>query len=418
MLINYRILGIIGLILILIIAGLFSFLETAIVAVSEYKLNSLKERYAWARYSYSLKKQLNQVLIFSLFGNSLFNSIFATSGTLLIGYFLSMLTSNGIVFPIGTLLASLLIILFSEALPKIVAARAPVSTLKLIGIPLYYVFQISKPIVWLLDKILFYLTVVFKSPSYEAISVEDLKEIISDIRIPIKKKHRSILLNSVGLEDIAIKEVLIPLRMVEGVDVNSDIEVILKKLYSTHHTRIIVYSDHIDNIVGYVHVKDVVLLGKQELNKMAFCHLIRSITYINDFVSITKQINRAQKYRSRIYAVVNEYGDISGIACLEDMLEIIFGDFTTVSPKMLSLEVKNEDGDIIVNGAMLVRELNELYDLNITFDMDSLTINGLVLKFLNGIPSVGVSFVFNGLIFEVLEVGIYWVEKVKISVGG
>jgi CBS domain containing-hemolysin-like protein len=414
MITNSSIITILIIIVVLVIASLFSFLETASVAVSEYRLKVLKNKHSWANAAYKLKQGLNQVLIFSLFGNSLFNAVFTTLSTLLLAKFLSGMLHN-LLLPISTMIIALFIIIFSEALPKIIAAQAPLTTLRIIAIPMYYIFVVSKPIIWIIDRLIFLITRLIRINGVSNVSLEEIKALISDKRTPFKEKHRAILLNSIDIELIPVKEVLIPLRTVEAINIMDDTNILIKKIYTTHHTRIIVYENNLDNIIGFIHTKDVLSLNKNNFTQKALYKIVRPISFVNDFMPIIKQINYAQKYRSRIFVVTNEYGDISGIACLEDMLEIVFGDFTTESPQQKSLVIVNEKNEFIVDGTMLLRELNELYHLNIKVGADALTINGLMLKMFNGIPNIGVCFRMNNLIFEVINVGDYWVERVRIS---
>lgn len=399
--------------IVLAVAGLFSCLETATIAVSEYSLKSLKERHLWAAFAYRLKQELNQILIFSLFGNSLANTAFTTLSTFLIVSFLHP-SEQKVLLPVITLIIALFIIIFSEALPKIIAAKAPVLTLKIVAIPAYYIFIVSRPVIWMIDRLIYYITKLIGIKDGQGTSLDELKAIIADKRSPFKEKHRSILLNSMDLDSIQVKEVLIPLRMVEAIDMHEPVTDIYKRIHTTHHTRIIVYEGSIDNIIGFLHAKDVLSIDKDDQTKVELYQRIRPITFVSDFMPIIRQIHRAQKYKNRIFVVINEYGDMLGIACLEDMLEMIFGDFTTESPQQKYLAIKNDIGQLIVDGTMLIRELNELYSLKIEFKSDALTINGLVLNILNGIPDVGVCFKLNNLIFEVINVGLYWVERVKI----
>jgi len=400
--------------LVLAIGSLFSCLETATVAVSEHRLKLLSNKYIWASYAYKLKLGLNQVLIFSLFGNSLANTAFTTLSTFIIAANLKF-ADQKLLLSIETLVIALFIIIFSEALPKIIAARSPILTLRIVSIPAYYIFMVSKPIIWLIDKLIIAITKLLRISNSEIASLEEIKAIIADKRLLVKDKHRSILLNSIELEGIMVKEVIIPLRMVEAINMNDDVELIYHKLHTTHHTRIIVYEGIIDNVIGYVHAKDVLSIDKNEENKAEIYQRIRPVTFINDFVPVIRQIHRAQKYKNRIFVVINEYGDISGIACLEDMLEMVFGDFTTESIQQKYLVIKNDAGQLIVDGTTLVRELNELYNLNIELQKDATTINGLVQKILHGIPNMGVCFKLNDLVFEIINVGDYWVERVKIT---
>lgn len=402
---------------VLILASLFSLLETSVVAISMYRLESLSKQYKWANYAYKLKQKLELVLIFSLFGNSLFNAILTAYTTIIISSWFSF-ANNKLALSISTLCVTFMIIVFSEALPKIVAARSPLAILKLISIPMYYIFLFLQPLIWLIYKLIYSITNTFKLSISEFATIEELKAIITDKNSPLRDKHRSILLNSINLEKITIKEVLIPLRMIEAIDIEQDIALIKKKIYTTHHTRIIVYKANLDNIIGFIHVKDILYIIKNDITTHSISKAIRPISFVNDFTPIIKHIQIAQKAKTRLFCVINEHGDISGIACLDDMLEMVFGDFTTDTPQQKQLAIKVKPNEIIVDGTMLIRELNELYKLDINNNKHSqaLTINGLVIQILGSIPNPGVCFKLNNLIFEVISMGSYWVERVRITI--
>ncbi|MCE3268047.1 MAG: hypothetical protein K0R49_299 [Burkholderiales bacterium] len=402
------------LLIVLLLGSLFSLLETAAVAISQHKLEALKGKKIWANYAYLLKKELEKVLIFSLFGNSLFNAMFTTLSAVLIANMLSHRLNAHFMLPLTTIVIAFFIIIFSEAMPKVIASRNPTLVLKIIALPSYYLFFICRPVIWVIDKIVYFFTKFIRSTE-DAASLEELKAIIADKRSPIKGNHQLILLNSMKLDSMTVKEVLIPLRMVEAINLNGNIQSIYKQIYTSHHTRIPVYEDTIDSIIGFIHVKDILSLNHENLTKEALAGIIRPIEFINDFMSIVKQINRSNHKKTRIFVVINEYGDILGIACLEDMLEMVFGNFTTESPQQKTLSVKTRENNIIVDGTMLLRDLNEIYSLNIELSDDARTVNGLVLKILYGIPNVGVCFKLNNLIFEVISMGDYWVERVKIT---
>lgn len=405
--------SLIGLFLLLLIASLFSFLETASVAISEHRLISLSEKQRWAHYALILKQQLEKVLIFSLFGNSFFNALVTTLSTMLV----LNIFGNGhqLILSVATLIVTLMIIIFSEAAPKIIASKAPLHVLKFIAIPLYYLFIVTKPLIWFIDKIVYGITRLIGVGSADGTSLDELKAIIADKRSPFQERHRSILLNSIELEQLTVKEIIIPLRNVEMINFSGEIDLIRQQLEQAHHTRIIIYADQLDNILGYLHVKDVLSISNRDYTHQELSNLIRKINYIPDFVPIIKQIAKAQKNRDRVFMVVNEYGDNLGIACLEDMLEIVFGDFTTDAPHRSYLMVKEENDSYIVDGAALIREFNEASGFEIPFSYDAMSINGLIMKHLGTVPVNGVCFKINQICFEIIHVGKFWAERVRIS---
>ena len=408
------IIKIIGLFALLLLASLFSFLETASVATSEHRLMSLAKTNSWARYALKLKRELEPVLIFSLFGNSFFNALVTMLSTMLVMHLFG--EEQHLILTLATLFVTLMIIIFSEAAPKIIAAKNPTLVLRLVATPLYYLFIVTKPLVWFIDKIVYLITRLLGVGNADGTSMDELKAIIADKRSPFKESHRSILLNSLELEELTVKEVVIPLRNVEMLDLEDEIEPIREQLRQSHHTRVIVCQGSIDNILGYLHVKDVLTLAHNEYRKKDLTRLIRKISFIPDFTQIIRQITRAQKVRERIFIVVNEYGDALGMACIEDMLEIVFGDFTTDAPHRSYLMVRENEVNFIVDGATLVREFNEAYQLNLPFSYDAMSVNGLILKHMRAIPPSNICFRINNIVFEVLQVGAYWVERVRITV--
>jgi Mg2+/Co2+ transporter CorB len=416
MLLHLLILGL-PLLLILLAASLFSALETATVAVSNFRLQILSQRYFWAKCACSLKGRLNQVLIFSLFGNSLFNAIFTTISTLIVLQTLMhyMHIHRSLLVGITTFVIAVIIIICSEALPKVIAAKAPTATIRLLAVPMYYGFFIMLPVVVVIDKMIGVITYILRIYDIDIISFEELKAIIRDDKSPFKDKHRTIMLNSIDLEDVYVRDILIPIRLIEAVNLYASVDDIYSQIRTTHHTRIIVFKGNIDNILGFIHVKDMLALDSGTFTHEALTERIRPITFINDFMPLIRQIHRAQKQRNRIFVVINEYGDIVGIVCLEDMLQVVFGEFTTKSPQQQKLAITTSNNEIIVDGTMLVRDLNRLYGLKISYGGDVTTVNGLIIKTLNSIPDVGVCIKIDGMIFEVISVGLYWAERIRIS---
>jgi Mg2+/Co2+ transporter CorB len=403
----------ISLLILLLLASLFSFLETATVAISEHRLLVMAREHRWAQLALRLKHQLEQVLIFSLFGNSLFNAMLTTVSTMLV--LDTFGGGNPWILPGSTLGVTLLIIIFSEAAPKIIAAKAPVAVLRIITIPLYYLFRLSRPLIWGIDKIVYLITLILGIGNNDGTSVDELRAIIADKRSPFHESHRSILLNSLELEQLTVREVIIPLRNVEMLNLDDEMQQLRQQLRQTHHTRLIVYKESTANIIGYIHVKDVLTLAHEDYEIQDLYNLVRKVPFIPDFLLIIKQLKSAQKNRERIFVVVNEYGDTLGIACLEDMLEIVFGDFTTDAPHRSYLMVQESADSFIVDGATLVREFNEAYGLNIKFAYDAMSINGLIMKHLGCVPSVGICFRLGAVCFEVLQVGKFWAERVRVT---
>jgi Mg2+/Co2+ transporter CorB len=406
------VLSICGLCGLLVCASVFSLLETATVAVSEHKLMSLKPQYRWANYSLLLKNKLDSVLIFSLFGNSLFNALVTTISTMLALRVLG--AGHSLMLSTVTLGVTLMIIIFSEALPKVIASRSPLAALKLIAQPLYLLLRILQPLVYVIDKIIYWATYFMSYGAADYASIEELRAMIADKRACFHDKHRDILLNSLDLESLTVKEIMISWRNAEMINIAWDIVKLKAQLSNSLHTRIIVFNRLIENILGTLHTKDILPI-MHALTKEQLLAAIKPINYIPDFLLITKQIAAAQKKRERVFVVINEYGDNLGLAFLDDMLEIVFDDFTTDAPHNRYLMIKESLTSYIVSGSASVREFNEKSQFQIPYNYDAVSINGVILKQFKAIPTVGICLKIDNIYFEVLQVGQFWAEKVRIS---
>lgn len=401
------------LIVILFIASVFACLETATVAVSEHRLMSLAKTKSWAKYALVLKKELDRILIFSLFGNSLFNAALTTLSTMLI---LEAVKDSGHwVLTLATLMVTLIIIIFSEATPKIIASKSPLNVLRFISIPLYYIFIVSKPIIWLIDRIVYGFTRLVGVGAADGTSLDDLRAIVEDKRIPFIEKHRSILKNSVEFDNILIKDVVVPLRQVEMIDICDDVNKNIAKLAASHHGNIIVYQKSVDNLIGYIKTRDL-LSGCLNHSEVDLTKVLRKITFVQDFLPIVKQLPLLQHAGQSIFAVVNEYGAVLGIATIFDMVEVVFGSLTTDAPSKKNLIIKKSNTEYIVDGAALIRDLNDLYALELPIEFDALSVNGLINKYLRMIPRSGVCLKLGNTVFEVMQANDFGVERVRLII--
>lgn len=402
------------LLIVLLIASLFSCLETAVVAVSEHRLISLSRDHLWASYALKLKRNLDKVLIFSLFGNSLFNAALTTLSTML---FLEEFANSGhMMLTLITLFVTLIIIIFSEAAPKIIASKVSLQVLRWISIPLYYIFWLSSPVIWLIDRIVYAFTRLIGVGDSDGTSLDDLKAIIADKRVPFIDHHRMIMKNSMEFERLLIKDIVIPLRQVEMINLNDDLADNLQQIRAAHHSKLIVYRDTIDNIIGYISVRDLLNYDANEISAETLNSLVRPMIFIQDFLPIMAQLTYLQQRRQTIFGIVNEYGDVLGIGSVADMLELVFGDFTTDAPDKEFLIIKHSPTEFIVDGAVLIREFNELYHTNLPATFDALSFNGLILKHLRMIPKSGVCFRMNNIILEIMQANDFGVERVKVKI--
>ena len=401
-----------ALFLALICGAIFSSVETAIVAIPESKLTSLAKRDLWAKYALKLKKELQKVLIFNLFGNSLANAALTTVST---AVFLSALGDvSSLSLTLVTLFITFVIIVFSEATPKVIASKSPTKVLRIFALPIYSLFILSKPVIWFIDLIVYSITRLFSLHSKDKVSLDEVRSLVLDHDTPFMDEHRKIVKNTIDFDVLLVKDIVIPLRYVEMIDINDGVKQNIERLKSAHHSNVIIYENTIDNIIGYIKVRDILTIDNMEEQLQISANLIRKISYIHDFMPTINYLPDMQREREFISVVVNEYGNILGIATVVDMVELIFGPLASDALFSSYLIVKNTDDSYTVDGIALIRDINLKLNINLPISFCALSINGLLLKVYKAVPTVNICIKIGNVIFEILQVNKFGVEKVKL----
>jgi len=222
------------------------------------------------------------------------------------------------------------------------------------------------------------------------------------------------LLNLFDLETVTVDDVIVPRSQIEAIDLNADDGVIHSQLLTCHHTRLPVYRERMDNIVGIVHVRKV--LNQMQGGKITAATLekvMREPYFIPSGTSLFSQLQLFQENQKRVGLVVDEYGEWLGLVTLDDIIEEIIGEFTTHAPTLANVFQKQEDGSILVEGSTLLRELNR--KLGMQFPLDGpKTLNGLILEYFEDIPEAGTSLNIAGYSIEVIQTKNRIVKTVKI----
>ncbi|HEV2332273.1 MAG TPA: transporter associated domain-containing protein, partial [Gammaproteobacteria bacterium] len=186
------------------------------------------------------------------------------------------------------------------------------------------------------------------------------------------------------------------------------------QLNSSQHTRLPVYEGDIDNILGFVHARQVLhLLSREGAGKDDLKGILREAYFVPEGTSLQRQLLNFQTARRRIGLVVDEYGDIHGLVTLEDILEEIVGEFTTDPAAQQRDIYKESETSYLLNGSATVRELNRAMQLRLPTDGPK-TLNGLILEFLETIPQAGTAFKLGGYSFEVVQTTGNTVKTVRL----
>ncbi len=208
---------------------------------------------------------------------------------------------------------------------------------------------------------------------------------------------------------------MIPRAEIYAINVNDDFKVINRQVVTSPHTRVLVYRDTIDDAVGFIHLRDALRLqSKEQFSKSTLLRAVKELYFIPEGTPLNVQLANFQQNKERIGLVVDEYGDIQGLVTLEDILEEIVGDFTTSMVPTASDEIfQQEDGSLLIDAGINIRELNKEMKWDLPTDGPK-TLNGLILEYLEEIPSPNTSMRLEGYPIEVIEVAENMVKTVRV----
>lgn len=407
----------IALVFLLVLSGFFSLSETSMMAINRYRLRHLaKQGHRGARLTIKLLDKTDRLLGVILLGNNLLNTASATLVAIIIG---ALFAHDDFALLMGTIAVTFAILVFSEITPKVIAAAYPERIALASSYVLTPLLIIFYPVVWFVNLFVSGLLILFrlkpqKGELEQKISTEELKTLVLEGGHFIQHKHQSMLLNLFDLETITVDDVIVPRSQIEAIDLNADDDVIHSQLLTCHHTRLPVYRERMDNIVGVVHVRKV--LNQMQGGKITATTLekvMREPYFIPAGTSLFSQLQLFQENQRRIGLVVDEYGEWLGLITLDDIIEEIIGEFTTHAPTLTNIFQKQEDGSILVEGSTLLRELNRKLGMHFPLDGPK-TLNGLILEHFEDIPEAGTSLNIAGYPIEVIQTKNRIVKTVKI----
>ena len=399
----------------IILSGFFSGSETGLMSLNRYRLRHLADKkHKGAIRAQRLLDQPEKLIGLILLGNNFVN-ILASAIATVIG--LRLLGEAGIAVATGIL--TFVILIFAEVTPKTIAALHPERFALPSSLILSPLLKLLYPVVWIINQLTAGIFKLLGVKSEEGASLklssEELRVVVNEASSMIPRRHQKMLLSILDLEKATIEDIMIPRNEIMGIDINDDWDDIVTQLTESQHTRLPVYEDDIDHVIGLIHLRRTIRIFQQkDFSKDDFRNLIRDVYFVPEGVPLNTQLINFQKERRRIGLVVNEYGEIQGLITLEDILEEIVGEFTT-DPAAGSKDIHlQEDGTYLVDGGTNLRELNKLLHWSLPTDGPK-TLNGLVIEYLEHIPDPGTSMLLGGYPVEIVQTSQNTVKTVRID---
>lgn len=391
----------VGLLILFLLSAFFSSSETALMSLNRYKLKHQAEKgHAGAKLAQKLLDKPDRLISLILLGNNFVNILIAQLATL-VG--LRVFGDAGLAIATGIL--TFLLLIFGEIMPKTLAARHPENIAFIASRVYAAMMKIMLPFILLLNLITNNILRLFGTYNDEASRIalnrEELRSVVSSAGTHIPQNHLDMLLRVMDIENITVEDVMIPRSLLVGLDMNDDWNDLEEQIVSSNFTRLLVYRENLDNVLGFVHLRKLLPLFRDgHLDRERFETSIRPAYFIPESTTLTQQLLNFQEENRRVALIVDEYGEILGLVAMEDILEEIVGEFST-TPTTQTREIKQlDDGSYWVDGSIPIREVNRQLGSNFIAE-DANTINGLIVEYLESIPVPGMTVLINDYPMEI-----------------
>jgi Mg2+/Co2+ transporter CorB len=405
----------IGLLIFLIIASAyFSSSETGIMSLNRYRMRHLKRTgHSGAKRVSQLLEKPDRLLSVILIGNNFVNILAASIATTI------AIAVLGDPSPlITTTVLTLIILIFAEVTPKTIAALHPEKIAYPSSFFLIVLLKLLYPIVWAVNLVSNKMVAIlgFKRHSEDStqLTPEELRNVVYESGARLPRRRHGMLLNILDMEKVTVNDILVPRNEIVGIDIEDDLAEILDQISATQHTRIPVYKNDIDDIIGILHMRSISKLLKLEsVNKAAIIQETSEPYFIPENTPLHTQLFNFQKRKMRLAVVVDEYAAVKGIVTLEDILEEIVGEFTTDLASSSKDIHPQEDGSFVIDGSTSIRDINKLLSWDLNSD-GAKTLNGLLMEILESIPDSAVGLKIGNYYAEVLQVKDNMIRTVKM----
>lgn len=400
----------------LVMSAFFSGSETALTASSRAKLKSLADKGSGgASAAMQVTEDSERMIGAILLGNNVVNILSASLATALLT---RVFGDSGVA--LTTMVMTVLVLIFGEVLPKTVAITFPEPVAVKVAPLIRLLILIFAPIISLVRALVRGILRIFgvkADPEAKLLAMRE--EIVGAISLghsegAVEKEDRDRLLGALDLGHRTVDEIMRHRRHIEMLDADLSPDDIITKVLASPHTRMPLFRDDEENILGVVHAKDLLrevdrlVRGNDgsmaSIKDLDIVKVAMKPYFIPETTTLDEQMREFLKRRTHFALVVDEYGSLQGLITLEDILEEIVGEITDefdVVQKESGLK-RAENGDYLVEGQMTIRDLNRATDWNLPDD-EANTIAGLVIHEAQMIPSEGQAFSFHGFRFEVVQ---------------
>lgn len=398
----------------ILLSGYFSATETAFTAINKIRLRAKAEDGdKGAKRVLKLADNYDRLLTTILIGNNIVNILASSLFTLLL---IALIPQNeGLATTLSTVILTVVILIFGEISPKVLAKEFPegyarfsapiINALAWILFPFTFLFGLWKKL----------LLKIFKHKEDNTITDDELKIMVEEAEHEggINAQESDLIRSAIEFNDLEAKDILVPRVDLVAVDCEAPVEEIDKIFLETRYSRLPVYKDTIDNIIGILHEKDFIkqrMDGNFSLEKAA-----KPAIFVVSTTKISAVLQQLQKSKSHMAVVSGEFGDTVGIITMEDILEELVGEIWDEHDEVLSDITQVSDTEYKVLGSTSVNDLCEYFDLG-EIDSESATVGGWVIDMLGKVPDMGDELTYQNLQITVAKTEFRRITELKVVV--
>ncbi len=405
---------IIAMIICVIFSAYFSATETAFSSANKTRFKALAEKgNKRAALAYRLSEEYDKLISTILIGNNIVNIALASIGTLL--FVVDLLPNNNQAATISTIVVTIIVLIFGEITPKSIAKDYPekfamfsapfISLLIKLLLPLNFIFGAWKKLI----------SRIFKVDDDNKMSQEELLLLLDEVEQEgtIDETESELIHNAVEFGDIDVQSILTHRVDLEGIDITDSKEEIAEKFTNTRYSRLLVYEETIDKIVGILHLKD--FYQDTGISPKSVKNLMTPPVFIHQTEKVDDLLRTLQSSKSHIAVVLDEYGGTLGIVTMEDILEELVGEIWDEHDEVEEDFKEIAENSYIVDCSVSLEDFFDRFDID-EGDFESVSLGGWVMEQFDGIPDKGDSFEYEGLTIIVAKTDNHRIEKVRVSI--
>jgi CBS domain containing-hemolysin-like protein len=410
----YLIITLVAMIILLLLGSAMSASETALTSANKLRLQYLSEKgNRRAKTASDVSSDTDRLLSALLIG---LNIVVIVSTSLVTAFFIKLFGNKGIL--ISAIVWTVITLIFGDIIPKTIAAKIPVRSSLRLATFVKILIVLLTPFTWIFKKIsnvTIYPIVKKLKEDEPSVTEEDIKSLASlgEREGIIEELEKEIIHNVLEFTDSVVHEVMVPRVDMIGVDKNAATADVINTIKESGHSRIPVFEDDIDNIIGVIYAKDILIYAK-EGKELKITEIMRPVHFVPETKKIVELLAEMQKLKVHIAVALDEYGGTSGLVTVEDLLEEIVGEIQDEYDQELPKIVKIDENNFLIGGGAGIEEVIEETGLPVSqgeFD----TIGGFIFSYIGRVPKQGEEIKINDYKITVTSVISKRIAQVKLT---